>query len=476
MASRARSLRFKLALWFVLVFSGMQLVLVGGVVLLRRETVRRSLDASLTDSAKRMVDNILAAEVTWSDDALHALVPADAGFLFYAVRDEQGRILASHQVPDRDSLPFSAWEVVPSGPVGDVLTTLSPERAEKLTGTSGRLRLITVPFRAGGDDFFFQAGVHDRVLERMLGPFLDLVLLGVPVGIVAAFLAAWVIAGSAVSPIRRLSRAASTLSPASLGERFHVFSRHEEIARLQDELNSALERMEEGYKAQQQFISNVSHELKTPIAVLVTEAQVAKLGERSMRKGYDFVDMAESELIRLGKLVESFLVLARSELTRAHPMDDVSMNDVVLQCVQHCKSIAEQRKVKLIPNLATAVNGDPEPVVSGDPELLQTMVENLVRNAIAHSPRGGAVSIDTERADDEIRVVVSDEGPGIPDGYLERVFDRFFQVPRRGQRANGTGLGLAIASSLAELHEGAITARNNTTGGCSFSVSLPLKG
>jgi signal transduction histidine kinase len=455
------------------VFFAIQAVLVGGAVILRRESIRRLLDDELTSAAEAMVENILAAEAEWRSEDVHRLVPAQSGFLLYAVRDSEGRTLVDWNVPAGEGLPFSAWEVVPQGMVGAVFRSIGPERANALTGKSERLRLATIPFRYRGELYYLQAAVRDQALERLLGPFFDLVVIGVPLGVLAALTAAWIIGGRAVAPVQHLAHAARQVSPSRLDHRFRVHARDEEITSLEDELNSALARIEEGYRAQEQFISNVSHELKTPIAVLLTEAQVAKLGEPSLEKAYDFVDKAEQGMQRLGRLVESFLIIARSDLPRRPPADPVPVNDLLLECVQHCKPLADGKRVRLIPRLVSEEDGRPEAVLFGDGELLGAMLENLVRNAIDHAPPETPVSIEAVCEDEAVRITVRDKGRGIPDEYLDKVLGRFVQVPTDEGR-DGSGLGLAIASSVAELHGGSVRAGNEPNGGCAFEVVLPL--
>ena len=470
----ARSLRLKLSAWFVLVFFLIQTVLLGAVVLFRREFIQSSLDNELALAAEAMVDNVLNSEDPWTRELLESLVPGGAGFVLFAIRDEEGRVLAASA--GGEALPFSAWEFVPAGPVGGVHTMIGSDRSRELTGEAKSLRLITLPFRHGDDLFYFQAAVRDRALEHLLGPFIDLVTVGVPVGVVAALVAAWVIAGRAVAPIQRLSKAAKGVSPTSLGERIEVPTTDSEVKRLEDELNSALARLEDGYRAQDQFISNVSHELRTPVAVLLTQAQVVKMGERSLEKGYAFVDKAEILLKRLGKVVESFLVLARADLTGKLPREPVPVIDIVLGCLHSCKEVAEQNEVHLVPHLGEADSDEFELQLRGDAELLQTMVENLVHNAISHSPPGGEVALEAGRSGERVRIAVRDQGPGIPEEYRERIFERFVQIPGSSARRDGTGLGLAIAHGIAQLHGGSIGVRNEPAGGCSFVVELPLDG
>jgi two-component system OmpR family sensor kinase len=207
--------------------------------------------------------------------------------------------------------------------------------------------------------------------------------------------------------------------------------------------------------------------------VLLAKAQVARMGAPSLERSQAFVELSERLLSRLGKLVESFLVLARADHAGSLPSESVAVIDTVVGAVQTCGLVAEQVGVRLVPNLGA----DPdELIVQGEPELLQTMLENLVHNAVSHSPAGGEVAIDARREGDQVSLTVRDHGPGIPAEYVEHVFDRFVRIPDSSARRDGAGLGLAIADGVARLHGGTIEARNEPDGGCSFVVHLPAAG
>jgi two-component system sensor histidine kinase SenX3 len=247
-----------------------------------------------------------------------------------------------------------------------------------------------------------------------------------------------------------------------------------EIARLQQDLNDALERLERGYRSQAQFLSNVSHELKTPVAVLLSQAQVLRAGG-SPEDLTDFAGNVEDEMRTLARLVESLLLLARvghgKDLVRRV---GVPVNDLVLEAAERSSELARSLDVPLVTNLHLTRDGDNQPEVVGDPELLRTMIENLVRNALRFTPRGEPVDLRVTCRQGEASIRVRDRGPGVPKEHLERIFEHFYQVPGERGRERGTGLGLAIARSVAELHDGRIAVRNLPGQGCEFEVRLPL--
>ncbi|MCA9298281.1 MAG: HAMP domain-containing histidine kinase, partial [Phycisphaerales bacterium] len=246
-----------------------------------------------------------------------------------------------------------------------------------------------------------------------------------------------------------------------------------EIEELTAELNASRARIREAFAAQERFLSNISHEFKTPIATLLTEAQTidrSGLGE----EGLEFVELAEDEMRRLGRLVESFLTLTRVRDGAGVTKPKVCpANELVMDSVEDCASMAEQHAVRLVPELADGEDAF-DAMLMGDPPLLQTMLNNLVRNAIRFSPREGRVFVTARLTDDRFEIAVRDQGPGLSADLLDHVFDRFVQSSDEVRRERGHGLGLAIAKGIAELHHGDIHVRDPDEGGAEFMVWLPL--
>jgi signal transduction histidine kinase len=236
-----------------------------------------------------------------------------------------------------------------------------------------------------------------------------------------------------------------------------------------------LRRLAEAVQSHERFISHVSHELKTPVAALLTEAQVIKI--RPTEDAYEnFVLSVEDEMRRLGRMVESFLMLARFGHGRRFLAEAIiPINDIALEAVEHASLLAHHHGVTLGLRLHDPGPDDREAMVRGDSELLRVVIDNLIRNAVQFSRMKDRVDVAVEITGSWVVLSVRDNGPGIPEEYLERVFDRFVQaptVPDAGRR--GTGLGLTIAKGVVDLHGGEIRVRNRPEGGCEFTVRLPL--
>jgi signal transduction histidine kinase len=173
--------------------------------------------------------------------------------------------------------------------------------------------------------------------------------------------------------------------------------------------------------------------------------------------------------------VDSLLILARADAGfLPEAADPVPVNDVVMDAVQRCEPTARQREIRLIPQLSLPPGDEACLQIHGDPALLRAMCENLIRNAVRHSPPGEAVEVEVALAYPDVILQVRDRGPGLPAEALEQVFERFYRVPRGDQPGQGTGLGLAIAKAVVVLHGGSARAANRPEGGCEFVVRLPL--
>lgn len=462
-----RTLRSTLTLSLAAASSIALAVLCAVVFSSRRDSFHATLDEQLSTRAADVIQELLAEGVaTATNSRLEAAVPVSGGQEFCALRDEEGRLIAAWNVWREEYLP-PVPGVTDSGALLASFDTLEPARARHVAGLAQRLRSATVPFRADERLYFLQLAVLDRSWTHLLGTIVLLVSIAVLFLAVAAPMVALVITRRVMTPIHALAEIAKEVSPSNLGGRFDLRTRDVELHRLQEELNKALQRMEEGYRVQAQFISNVAHELKTPIAALMADAQVSKLGRRTRADSQAFMKRAEEELRHLTSLIESFLLMARIE-TQEPRKDLLYVDDVVRRSAQRCGEAAGKSSIRLELDLAGAREAG-DPFVQGDAELLQAMVENLVRNAINHSPRGEPVVVSTRCENGSVRIVVRDRGPGIPEAFREKVFERGVRGPEGG----GAGLGLSIASSVAQQHRGRVTIEQDGEIGCTFVVTLP---
>ena len=229
---------------------------------------------------------------------------------------------------------------------------------------------------------------------------------------------------------------------------------------------SAAQRME---AARRDFVANVSHELKTPVAAMGLLAEVTVEAADDPAEVRRFAGKLQAEAVRLGALVNELIALSR--LQGADPLPDlavVEVDGVIDETMSRVSTAAENAGITLISDASSGL------LVRGDRSLLVTALTNLVDNAINYSPAGTQVSVSRTLRDGEVQIAVTDRGVGIAPEFAERVFERFFRIdPARSRSTGGTGLGLAIVKHVAANHGGTATVWSRPGTGSTFTLRLP---
>jgi two-component system sensor histidine kinase SenX3 len=220
------------------------------------------------------------------------------------------------------------------------------------------------------------------------------------------------------------------------------------------------------------FVANTSHELKTPVGALALLAETVEDAADDPEAVRRFASRMRQEAARLTNLVQDMITLSR--IQAAEPIPDpvpVQLDDVVAEALDRCRMKASARGIELV-----AVGEDGLSVL-GDEDLLVTALRNLLENAVAYSPDKTRVDVSTRHAaDDAVEISVADQGIGIPERDLERIFERFYRVdPARSRATGGTGLGLAIVKHVTAAHGGKVTVVSSEGAGSTFTLRLPLR-
>ena len=263
------------------------------------------------------------------------------------------------------------------------------------------------------------------------------------------------IARQGIRPVQEMATTARHISSTNLRERILPEGYPFELASLANTFNQMLDGLEESFERISRFSADIAHDLRTPVNNIRGEAEVALARARTADEYRDVIESCLEEAVRLSDLIGDLLFLARAESPLIHlRRERVDVGELLGGVREYYEASAADGGVSLTTTVAD------EPVIAElDRSLLQRAVGNLVSNALAHTPPGGAVVLGTNVDFSTIRIEVSDTGVGIPAEALPRVFDRFFRVDSsRSQGSGGTGLGLAIVQSIALLH-GAIPKR-----------------
>lgn len=471
------SLRTRLTLWVVGMLFVIQTVTSVVVYLYQWSALDEGFNQQLRDRASTLARAVSSKLPDLSYDDLQAIALAETRYVRLGayrldVLDGNGQtwVRSNLEWPEvaRDAARLTVVKQRPN------YGALNVNWFDSETAYRGDSRFVTLPITgAAGRKYALIVATPNDYTAAQLALVTRMLMIAGGVSLLASAISGWYIAGLAVEPLRRFQNFANQLGPESISKQINIDSRSIEVAQLNIALEQARVRIEHAFAAQERFLSNISHEIKTPIATLLIEAQTIKRDGLS-KEAVSFVRTAEEEMRRLGKLVESFLTLTRvNDGKGLAKLSRVLVNEIVLDSTSHCASMAKIHAVSLRPQLLD----DDETVdttITGDPDLLRTMVDNLVRNAIRFSPRDTAVTITAKIAGGSVVISVEDEGPGLPEDLIPHVFDRFVQAPDEIRKARGHGLGLAIAQGVAELHGGQIQVENRPTVGARFTVRLPI--
>jgi signal transduction histidine kinase len=262
---------------------------------------------------------------------------------------------------------------------------------------------------------------------------------------------------STLRPIKAIEATANRINADNLNERIPTPSGRDELASLTRLLNQMFDRLQRSFEQVNRFAADASHEMKTPLALI--RLQVEKLVHRAGNDAETSASLADvlEEISRLHRVIDRLLFLAKAESGALSPtMKTVDMPGFIAGFVEDAEVLAEDRGVRFV------VNRNDRGEFTAEPELLRQLLLNLVANAVAASPQGSTIQLDSIAAGREWWLIVTDEGPGIPEADLAHISTRYFQVPQNpgALTREGHGLGLAICRSIAEIHRGTMLVEN----------------
>lgn len=479
MKPRRRTLKARIAATFVAWVVLFNVVMTLAIPMIRERFTLGVVDERLGTQALAIADQIVTQQVEPEKvvelgETEPLLGAADTRRLLYQVTGESGSpVFRSGLLRDVEHLPTRslATEFVRNGVTSPVFQTI---RSRAGGGAEPvRYRIATLGVRAPNGAFYHLLVASSLKTTDILGNILLWTLVGAIVpGVLIAALSGWIVASRIVGRLEQISGAIRAVSPSRMHQRIALPTGDDEIGAMAADVNAMLDRIATTHRGMERYMSEVSHELRTPVATLLAEAQVIKRAARP-ETVLAFADTVEDEMRRLTRLVDSFLTLARFEHGTAFLARGlVNLNDSAIEAVQHTTRFAQRTGVRLSLHLYEPAEGEGDPVVRGDAELIRIALDNILRNALQFSPDRSAVDLRVTRDAERTTVTIRDRGPGIPAEYLDRVFDRFVQAP--GPRAGGTGLGLglAIAKAVVDAHKGTIHAANHPDGGSQFTITF----
>jgi heavy metal sensor kinase len=304
-------------------------------------------------------------------------------------------------------------------------------------------------------------------VEPILTTLRDTLLLLLPLGLLFSAAGGYWLAGRALAPVERVTAMAREIEAKNLGLRLPHPGADCEIGRLVDTLNHMMDRLEGAFEAMKRFTADASHELRSPLANLRSLVDVSQRETLSREELQEDMASIGEEVTRLSQIVDDLLLLARADTDRLPlRMEALQLDELAEHQAEAFAPRAEGAGLHLeVQNTVPAT-------ITGDERWIHQLMANLLDNALKYTPRGGRITLGVELRAEGVQLFVEDTGPGIPEGDLERIFERFYRCDssRSHAIAPGSGLGLAIASWIAQAHRATIRAANRAEGGARFDV------
>jgi heavy metal sensor kinase len=457
------SIRAKLTLWYLSLAALALLVFAVAIYVSFSRGLLNTIDASLNNHAERIAQAVGHPSATEeaSQPGVLILVPQ-----FVSVLNKDGKV--TDQIMDAEG-----HEVPITRPALErVLKDWKPEYDEVALSDTEHARTITWPARdEDGELFYVVVGQSLKDVKHAQKQLLLLLAIANPIALLLASLGGLWLANKAIRPVDRLTRAAERIGRGNLSERVEEPRSHDEIGRLAETFNQMIGRLEHAFERERQFTADASHELKTPLAVLRGDIEVALRRDRTSEEYQRVLQSSLEEIARLTKLTEDLLTLARSDNSEAIlELEDVELDRLASEARAYIAPLADSAGVSL-----SYDPPDSPVIVEGDQKRLKQLLVNLLDNAIKYTSNGGSAKLSLAVEDSSAVIEVADTGRGIPASAVPHIFERFYrQTDPRDSRVTGFGLGLAISKWIVDAHGGSIEAQSTEGVGTSFIIRLPL--
>ncbi len=458
-----RSIRFKLTLWYSTIVAVTFFVVGFATYQFVSRMLNASLDQSVTnevqwiaahmekqderqESAANMRDEI-QEHSRFSPLKEYVEIWDTAGHIFYQSRNLTGDTLAHYLIAP----PDHRWLLE--------------------TPTNFRDHDIRLAFNKTSRASIYLA-MPTTIVTSALSELLNILGWMGPAVLVLAVLGGFFLARKSLSKVTKVTEAAKRITADRLHDRIPETAVDDELGNLILTFNEMISRLDASFEQMKQFSGDASHELRTPLTVIRTQLETALNSKVSPAETKMIIARCLDEAIRMSGTIENLLLLARSDAGQvAMKADRVDVKELMVQTYEESVILASQKSITV-----TLQKADPV-TVQGDEYRLRQMLLNLIDNAIKYSRQKGAINLRLVREQNAARIIVSDNGIGIPEADLPRIFDRFYRVDRaRSREMGGAGLGLSITRWIVEAHGGTLSVKSDLSVGSEFTVTLPVSG
>jgi two-component system heavy metal sensor histidine kinase CusS len=449
------SIGIRLTVWYSLVLLAGMLLFGTGMWWMVSHSLRSSVDRGLEAQAQAVI-TVLQTE---SDPAHPQQLREELSE--YVEWTPEGKLI---EVRDAQDKTLVSSRIVALARAGD-------QKGFGVETTSvGRFRTFVTTTTVEGAAYKILVATPLDGTETTLRDSGKLVLWSAPIVLLIASIGGYWISRRALAPVDDITQAARSIGIENLSQRLAVPATGDELARLSETWNGMLTRLESAVQRLSQFTADASHELRTPIALIRTTAELTLRRERSNDTYREALHQIVAESERMSQLVEDLLLLARADVgLPALPLERVELTPLVRDVCRQGEVLARLRQLEI----SAEAPVEPVFVQANDPELRRLLLL-LVDNAVKYTPAGGRITVSVGCDPNGATVAVRDTGIGIPETALPHVFERFYRAEQsRNRDDGGTGLGLSIAKWIADRHHASLEAESESGKGATFRVRFP---
>jgi heavy metal sensor kinase len=458
------SIRVRLTAWYLVMLAlGLGLFGIGSWFAMRASAFH-TIDEELQDRV-RGVEKFMQLQISAlspmeiRDEFREHSVLGPGGDLFQ-VCNEKGEWLYRSAVLENSQVPIRLPDRLGGQPL-----------YENLTVQNTPVRFATGRVVVNGYPYSIQVAAPLKEFYEALERFRLILWFSVPLLLIGAGLGGYLISRRALKPVDQIATAAESISITNLSDRLEVPKSSDELQRLSETLNRMLARLDTSVRRISQLTADASHELRAPVSLIRTTAELAVQGGRTNTEYHGDMVQILAEAERTSRLIDSMLLLARADAGEGglqHELTDVSMS--VREAVGQGRSLAAEKRIDLTADLSS------EPiVVRGDSEALRRLFFILIDNAVKYTPEAGRVRVDVRPEKGLATITVTDSGIGIPQSDQPHIFDRFWRADKvRSRGVGGAGLGLSIARWIVDEHHGSMDVQSQPGQGSTFTVQIPF--
>jgi len=452
---KAIPIRTRLTVWYFLIVAAALVGFAVFALVVMRQSIYTTVDEQLEDRAHALQSLVAGSGGEGITDEIREHAELQSGSELLQVSDGSGHFLYRSPVMERLSVPAAK---------------ANQQQLESAEYNELPLRILSTTLSVGGRQFVIQvAEPMDDYLEA-LERFRTAMLIGIPVLLVFAAGGGYWMSTRALHPVDQITHAAQMINPQDLSQRVTVPQTGDELQRMAETLNQMLQRIESAVARITQFTADASHELRTPVALIRTRAEVTLAKPRNSDQYRDALKEVLAESERTSVLIENLMTLARADTGSATlDFDTIDLTGIANEVCSQARTLTEAKRQHwsaAIPETAIWVRGDAN--------ALRRLLLILIDNAVKYTPPAGIVSLSLQPNGTHAEIRVSDTGIGISESDLPHIFERFYRADKaRSRELGGTGLGLSIARWIANAHGGEVKVESSSNGSV-FLVLLPV--